>query len=265
MKALKETRRRNFDNESHDSRRRGWFPARSLDQTRAQADGPHSEQAGDGIHRRDACKNGFKEIMVNLYHLGDQIEDYFKDGADGGSRFTTPLKISSGEMPAASSDARISSMRIHSWSSAGMTWRMWTSPASCDFHRDKKALATIALSEVEDPSQYGIACLDDSARITEFLEKPTGVDVPSRKANTGIYLFDRRVLDLIPPGVFYGLGRQLCPLLIEQRGRVPWLPDIELLERRGLPRGVSGRRTMTPWTAKSASSCRSRKPAMACG
>jgi len=160
------------------------------------------------------ARHGFTEIMVNLYHLGDQIEDYFKDGAGWG------VKIQYSPEDQLWGDAG-SVKRCEDFFDEDIFLVVGGDDLAdvdltglVDFHRDKKALATIALSEVEDPSQYGIACLDDSARITRFLEKPTGVDVPSNKANTGIYLFDRRALELIPPGVPYGLGRQLCPELI---------------------------------------------------
>jgi mannose-1-phosphate guanylyltransferase/phosphomannomutase len=87
------------------------------------------------------------------------------------------------------------------------------------FHQDKKALATIALSLVDDPSEYGIALLNDRGRITRFLEKPKGEVIFSNSANTGVYIFHRDIFELIPKGVQYGFGNSLFPLLLEQRTR----------------------------------------------
>jgi mannose-1-phosphate guanylyltransferase len=41
------------------------------------------------------------------------------------------------------------------------------------FHREKKAIATIVLTEVDDPTHYGIAVLDEDDQIVKFLEKPS--------------------------------------------------------------------------------------------
>lgn len=165
------------------------------------------------------AKNGISEIMVNLYYLGDQIKDYFKDGKQWG------VKIHY-------------SQEEQLWGDAGSVKRCekffdedtfivvgGDDLADVDlkriirFHQDKKALATIALSLVDDPSEYGIACLNDRGKITRFLEKPKGEVIFSNSANTGVYVFDRHVLELIPKGVPYGFGHSLFPLLLEQKTR----------------------------------------------
>jgi mannose-1-phosphate guanylyltransferase len=64
-------------------------------------------------------------------------------------------------------------------------------------HASTKAIGTIALTKVEDPSAYGIAHLEDS-RIVRFIEKPK--DARSNLANAGLYLFSPKVFDLIPDG-----------------------------------------------------------------
>ena len=84
-------------------------------------------------------------------------------------------------------------------------------------HKDKKAVATIALSLVDDPSEYGIVLMNEKGRITRFLEKPKGEVIFSNTANTGIYVFEPEVFDVIPRGVSYGFGNNVFPLLLEQK------------------------------------------------
>ena len=165
------------------------------------------------------ARNGFKDIMVNLYYLGDQIRDYF--GA--GKKWGVNIRYSPEDQL---------------WGDAGSVKRCegffdddtfvvvgGDDLSDIDlarllrFHREKKALATISLSLVDDPSEYGIALLNDRGRITRFLEKPKGEVIFSNSANTGVYVFDRRVLELIPKGVEYGFGNSLFPLLLEQKTR----------------------------------------------
>lgn len=165
------------------------------------------------------AKNGFKEIMVNLYYLGDQIKEHFGSGKKWG------VKIGY-------------SVEDQLWGDAGSVKRCedffdqdtfvvvgGDDLADIDllrvlrFHKERRALATIALSLVDDPSEYGIALLNDRGRITRFLEKPKGEVMFSNSANTGVYIFDRRVLELIPKATRYGFGNNLFPLLLEQKTR----------------------------------------------
>jgi NDP-sugar pyrophosphorylase family protein len=55
-------------------------------------------------------------------------------------------------------------------------------------HEEKGALMTIALAQVEEVEQFGIADLDQNLRIHRFVEKPKQQSSPSNLANAGIYL-----------------------------------------------------------------------------
>ncbi|MCK5403312.1 NDP-sugar synthase, partial [Candidatus Bathyarchaeota archaeon] len=56
------------------------------------------------------------------------------------------------------------------------------------FHREKNALMTIVLREVENVKGLGIADIDNNHRINRFIEKPLTEDAPSNLANTGLYV-----------------------------------------------------------------------------
>ncbi len=64
-------------------------------------------------------------------------------------------------------------------------------------HKEQKALVTIALTTVEDPSNYGVARLS-GLKILEFVEKPSKKDAPSNLINSGFYIIEPEVLDMIP-------------------------------------------------------------------
>ena len=65
------------------------------------------------------------------------------------------------------------------------------------FHENQeRALATIVLMFVENPSRYGIVQLDSDFRIISFTEKPLCQD--NRLISTGIYIIEPEFLDLIP-------------------------------------------------------------------
>ena len=63
---------------------------------------------------------------------------------------------------------------------------------------------------MDDPSEYGIVQLDDDGRITRFLEKPKG-EVFSKTANTGVYVFEPQVFDLMPARRVFPVRQAVVP------------------------------------------------------
>jgi NDP-sugar pyrophosphorylase family protein len=68
----------------------------------------------------------------------------------------------------------------------------------CLYHRD-------------DVSQSGIAVLDESRRITRFIEKPGPAEAISHWVNAGIYVLEPEILKYIPEGQPYDFGRDVFP------------------------------------------------------
>ena len=83
-----------------------------------------------------------------------------------------------------------------------------------DWHVRKGALATIALTPVDDPSAYGVVVTDDDGRVESFIEKPPAGTVPTNLINAGVYVLEPEVLDRIPSGEPYSLERSLFPSLV---------------------------------------------------
>ena len=61
------------------------------------------------------------------------------------------------------------------------------------FHREKGALMTIVLREVENVEGLGIADIDNNSRIRRFVEKPLPKEAPSNLANTGLYVLSPEI------------------------------------------------------------------------
>jgi len=79
-------------------------------------------------------------------------------------------------------------------------------------HEQRGASATLGLHPVEDSSAYGLVRRDGSDAVLEFLEK-TGEAVPG-EINAGMYVLERSVLDLIPPGEEVSIERDVFPRLV---------------------------------------------------
>ncbi len=89
--------------------------------------------------------------------------------------------------------------------------------ALLQYHKQKKALATLALTHQCEVGEYGVVVLQEDGQIDRFLEKPARAQACSDTVNSGIYCLNRSVLDRIPPSTAYDFGRDLFPSLLGHR------------------------------------------------
>ena len=93
-------------------------------------------------------------------------------------------------------------------------------------HKSSNAKVTMALWEVEDPTQFGIVGLSSQiggqidprlseGYITKFLEKPSLEDAFSNVINAGLYIIEPEVLEHIPFDTKYDFSKELFPKLLE--------------------------------------------------
>ncbi len=87
------------------------------------------------------------------------------------------------------------------------------------FHKEQGALATVALRRVYDTSEFGVVEVDEECNILSFQEKPDPREAISTLANTGIYIFEPKVLEYIPEGTFFDFARDVFPRLLEEGER----------------------------------------------
>ncbi|MGP6220613.1 sugar phosphate nucleotidyltransferase [Caldiplasma sukawensis] len=84
-----------------------------------------------------------------------------------------------------------------------------------EFHRDNSNLITIILTEVDDPTQFGIV-ETDGKYVKKFLEKPSKDQIFSRSINAGIYIMEPEIFRYIPKGVPYDFAKDLFPKLLSE-------------------------------------------------
>ncbi|HKH11401.1 MAG TPA: NDP-sugar synthase [Rubrobacter sp.] len=87
------------------------------------------------------------------------------------------------------------------------------------FHKEKDALATIALRRVYDTSEFGVVEIDEEGAILGFQEKPNPEEAISTLANTGIYVLEPRALDYIPEATFFDFAKDVFPKFLENGER----------------------------------------------
>jgi NDP-sugar pyrophosphorylase family protein len=80
------------------------------------------------------------------------------------------------------------------------------------FHRERQAVATIALFPVEDARPFGLVETGPSGRVLAFREKPSE-PVPGA-VNAGIYVLEPGALERVPADVMVSIERETYPDLI---------------------------------------------------
>lgn len=158
---------------------------------------------------------GIKDVIANLHYLPEMIMNHFGDGGGHGIRLAYSVEE---ELLGTAGGVKNNQWFFDE------TFLVISGDALTDidlagfraFHRAKKALATIALKKVADVEQFGVVITEDGGLIRSFQEKPKKEEALSNLVNTGIYIFEPEIFDLIPRGEFYDFGRSLFPLLVEK-------------------------------------------------
>jgi mannose-1-phosphate guanylyltransferase/phosphomannomutase len=141
--------------------------------------------------------HGIDDIVVTVAFLASHIRNYFGDGSELGvsMRYATeetPLGTA-GSVRNAAAELDDTFMVI-----SGDVLSDIDLDAVVKAHRSSGALATIALRRVENPIDFGIVITNPEGWVERFLEKPTWGQVFSDTINTGIYVLEPQILDLIP-------------------------------------------------------------------
>ena len=175
-------------------------------------------------------KHGVTEIMVNVSHLHEKIEEYFGEGEQFGVQIGYSFEgytKEDGEVVAVPIGSAGGMKKIQEFGGFfDDTTIVLCGDALIDLdlkaalleHRRKGAVASVITREVpwDKVSSYGVVVTDQTGRITQFQEKPKQEEALSNFISTGIYIFEPEVIDLIPSGVEFDIGSQLFPLLAEK-------------------------------------------------
>jgi len=158
-------------------------------------------------------KYDVNETIMAVGYLREKIIDYFGDG----SKFGMKLKyIEEKEPLGTAGPIKLAKEMLNDTFivSNGDELKDIDVEEMYKVHKENQASVTIALTTVEDPSQYGVARLSGS-KILEFVEKPKKEDAPSKLINSGFYIIEPEVIDMIPDG-FAMLEKEVFPKLAKQ-------------------------------------------------
>lgn len=173
-------------------------------------------------------QHGFDRVMVNVSHLANEIESYFRDGQRFGVHigYSFEGRIVDGQLMGEALGSAGGLRKIQDFNPffddtfivlCGDALIDLDLTAAVKWHKERGAIATIVTKDVpkDQVPSYGVVVTDESGRIQAFQEKPTVEEALSTKINTGIYIFEPEIMDYIPPGQEYDIGGDLFPKLVE--------------------------------------------------
>lgn len=159
-------------------------------------------------------RQGIQEFIVNLHYLPEKITRYFGDGSKFGVKITyshePELLGTAGAVKKMEDKLRDGSFIVFYGDNLV---RVEFAPL-VDFHRTRKALATIALFASPEPWTGGVVETEADGRVRRFVEKPDPKQVSTNLISAGIFVVEPAVLGEIPAGQFCDFGKEVFPKLL---------------------------------------------------
>ncbi|MDD2553291.1 MAG: sugar phosphate nucleotidyltransferase, partial [Desulfotomaculaceae bacterium] len=161
-------------------------------------------------------EHGFSDIGVTLQYMPEAIRDHFGNGAGHGVNLhyfveDSPLGTA-GSVKNAASFLDETFMVI-----SGDALTDLELSKAVEFHKKQGAIATLVLTRVDCPLEYGVVITSEDGKVTQFLEKPGWGEVFSDTVNTGIYVLEPEALDYFAPGQKFDFSKDLFPLLLREK------------------------------------------------
>lgn len=162
-------------------------------------------------------KHSITEIIATLHYLPDAIRDYFQDGSEFGVQMTYAVEEEQA-LGTAGCVKNIAELLDETFLViSGDSLTDFDLTEAIKFHYNKGSKATLILTKVPNPLEFGVVITDGENRIKRFLEKPSSSEVFSDTVNTGIYILEPEVLNYLPLHQECDFSKDLFPLLLEKK------------------------------------------------
>lgn len=155
------------------------------------------------------------EIIATLHYLPDVMRDYFQDGSDFGVEMTYAVEENQ-PLGTAGCVKNIEELLDDTFIViSGDSITDFDLQEAIAFHKEKESKATLILTRVPNPVEFGVVITDQEQRIQRFAEKPSMSEIFSDTVNTGTYILEPEVLKYLPESEECDFSKDLFPLLLE--------------------------------------------------
>jgi NDP-sugar pyrophosphorylase family protein len=156
------------------------------------------------------------EVVLSLNYQPRRIEDVFGDGRDSGIKISyvvEPSPLGTGGAIKFSTGSYMDTVVVFN----GDVMTQVNLAEVLRLHRERKAKATIVLTPVENPSDYGLVETDAEGNVKRFREKPNPDEITCDTINAGVYILEPETFDRIPKDTTWSIERSFFPSLVERQ------------------------------------------------
>ncbi len=158
---------------------------------------------------------GIEDVVLNLHHLGQRIVDHLGDGARFGLRvrysWEDPILDTGGGLKRAEPLLGGEAFVVVNGDSL-LDLRLADVVAR---HRERGAIATMAVRPDPDAARYGLVELDASDRVRRITGQPPGAQGPLRPFMfPGLQVFEPAIFDWMDAGAVFSVTRVTYPRLL---------------------------------------------------
>ncbi|NEQ74142.1 MAG: NTP transferase domain-containing protein [Okeania sp. SIO2C9] len=161
-------------------------------------------------------KHQIREIIATLHYLPDVMREYFQDGSQFGVEMTYAVEE---EQPLGTAGCvkNIAELLDETFLViSGDTITDFDLTTAIEFHKKNNSKATLVLTRVPNPIEFGVVITDEKQRIKRFLEKPSTSEIFSDTVNTGTYILEPEILNYLPDNQESDFSKELFPLLLDK-------------------------------------------------
>ncbi len=173
--------------------------------------------------------HGFDEVIVTVSYKANMLKDHYQNGRSRGMYIAYSLegRVENGEVVPDALGSAGGLKRVQEYSNffdepflviCGDAITDLDLAEAMAYHKAHGGMATVVCKEVpkSEVYRYGVVVTDEENKIQSFQEKPTVAEAKSNCINTGIYIFNPEILELIPQDQAYDIGGELLPSLVER-------------------------------------------------
>lgn len=156
------------------------------------------------------------EVIATLHYVPDIMRDYFQDGHEFGVKMHYAVEE---EQPLGTAGCvkNVEELLTETFVViSGDSITDFDLAAAIAFHREKGSKATLVLTRVPNPVEFGVVITEENGQISRFLEKPSTSEIFSDTVNTGTYILEPEVLKYLPENEECDFSKDLFPLLLDR-------------------------------------------------
>lgn len=169
-------------------------------------------------HIEHCKKNGIKEFFINLFYLPDVVTNYFGDGSKWGVKIhyvkeEPEILGTAGGMKNFSGLLGKNFFLIY-----GDIFSLvdYSRLAEIYLQKPQPNLGMELIRITDHPEDSDLVELDNDMRFIKIYRKPHKELPATNKGMSGIFIFNNRILNYIPPKTYYEIDHQLLPEILEK-------------------------------------------------